>query len=387
MICPVNIDCDFPGGNVRVRGMDKERGAIAISPDSSPGRGDWFWFYFRVRGACGRTLRFEFDNPNGEFIGPLGPAVSADGGKTWHWLNPNGGASGASFEFAFPSNSGEIRFAHGIPYNEAEWRAFDASLPKNPRIVRGILCKSQSGRRDVETLAVESNHGTSPEWLFVFTARHHCCEVSANPVMEGFIEEAIADTQEGRWLADNARCLFIPFMDKDGCEEGDQGKNRVPHCYNRDYVEGRYSSVQALTKFIPEMSKDMKVFFIDLHSPWSRTNEHEWYYSLGPDNPERPELDSRWQRFRKELSAATAGGPLVYDPKWDIPGGVGYNQYERMGTSSCAWFSRLPNCWSSFCMEFGYGLCGGIFTRERGRDLGRRCMRAAVRTVATPTAL
>ena len=378
-----HIDCDFPGGNVLVRDIDDARGVISISPDSSPVRGEWFWFYFRVNSAGGRTLRFEFDNPNGEFIGPLGPAVSTDGGQSWHWLNPEGGAPGASFAFAFPSDVEEVRFAHGIPYNEAEWRAFDASLPDNPRIVRDVLCKSQSRRREVETLTVKPRPGAGPEWLFVFTARHHCCEVSANPVMEGFVEEALADTPEGRWLADHAQCLFIPFMDKDGCEEGDQGKNRVPHCYNRDYVESRYSSVRALKKLISEVSKSMKIFFIDLHSPWSRTNEHEWYYSLGPDNPERPELDARWQCFRGELSTATVGGPLAYDPKWDIPGGVGYNQYERMGTSSCAWFSRLPNCWCSFCIEYGYGLCGGVFTRERGHDLGRRCMRAAVRTVAS----
>ena len=378
----IQIDSDFPGGNVRVRDLDEVRGVVAISPDSSPARGDWFWFHFRVRGAGGRTLRFEFDNPGGEFIGPLGPAVSTDGGQSWHWLQPEGGAPGAFFDYVFPSDVAEVRFAHGIPYNEAEWRAFAASLPDNPRIVRDVLCKSQSGRRDVEMLTVEPHQGVRPEWLFVFTARHHCSEVSANPVMEGFIEEALSDTPDGRWLAKNARCLFIPFMDKDGCEEGDQGKNRKPHCYNRDYVEGCYSSVRALKRLIPEQSKDMKVFFIDLHSPWSRTNEHEWYYSRGPDNPDRPELDARWRRFRDELSAATAGGPLVYDPKWDIPGGVGYNQFERMGTSSCAWFSRLPNCWCAFCMEYGYGLCGGVFTRERGRDLGRRCMRATVRTAA-----
>ena len=377
----IQIDCDFPGGNIRVRDLDEERGAVAVSPDSSPARGEWFWFHFRVRGAGGRTLRFDFGNPRGEFIGPLGPAVSTDGGVSWHWLQPEGGASGVFFDYAFPDDADEVRFAHGIPYNEAEWRAFDASLPDNPRIVRDVLCKSQSGRRNVEMLTVEPRQGIRPEWLFVFTARHHCSEVSANPVMEGFIEEALSDTSEGRWLADNARCLFIPFMDKDGCEEGDQGKNRKPHCYNRDYVEGLYSSVRALKQLIAEQSKGMKVFFIDLHSPWSRTNEHEWYYCLGPDNPDRPELDARWRRFREELSAATAGGPLVYNPKWDIPGGVGYNQSERMGTSSCAWFNRLPNCWCAFCIEYGYGLCGGVFTRERGRDLGRRCMRATIRTV------
>ena len=378
---PIQIDCDFPGGNIRVRDLDEAHGVVAISPDSSPARGEWFWFHFRVCGAAGRTLRFDFGNPKGEFIGPLGPAVSTDGGKSWHWLQPEGGASGVFFDYAFPDDAGEVRFAHGIPYNEAEWGAFDASLPDNPRIVRDVLCKSQSGRRDVEMLTVEPRQGIRPEWLFVFTARHHCSEVSANPVMEGFIEEALSNTSEGRWISENARCLFIPFMDKDGCEEGDQGKNRKPHCYNRDYVEGLYSSVRALKKLISEQSKGMKVFFIDLHSPWSRTNEHEWYYCLGPDNPDRPELDARWRRFREELSAATAGGPLVYNPKWDIPGGVGYNQSERMGTSSCAWFNRLPNCWCAFCIEYGYGLCGGVFTRERGRDLGRRCMRATVRSL------
>lgn len=383
----IDIDSAFPGGNVRVVAIDEDAGLVSVTPDSSPARGDWFWFYFRVRGAGGRTLRFDFGNPKGEFVGPLGPAVSTDGGATWTWLQPSGGVPGDHFDYAFPSGAGEVRFAHGIPYNEAEWRAFAATLPSTPRVRKGILCKSQSGRRDVEMLTVEPRPGATPDWLFAFTARHHCCEVSANPVMEGFIEESLSDTPEGRWLAANARCLFIPFMDKDGCEQGDQGKNRAPHDPNRDYVEGHYASVRAFKRLLAEMAAGRKILFIDLHSPWSRTNEHEWYYSLGPDNPARPELDARWRRFREELAKAVADGPLAYEPKWDIPGGVGYNLSSRMGTSSCAWCDSLPNTWCSFCMEFGYGLCGGVFTRERGRDLGRRCMRAAVRATAMPDVL
>ena len=55
-----SLDCEFPGGNVRVRDTNETRDVVAISPDSSPERGDWFWFYFRVRGASGRTFMREF---------------------------------------------------------------------------------------------------------------------------------------------------------------------------------------------------------------------------------------------------------------------------------------------------------------------------------------
>ncbi len=134
-----------------------------------------------------------------------------------------------------------------------------------------VLCKSQSGRRDTELLRIACRKGKA-KWLFAFTARHHACETTANPVMEGIIGEILSGSPEGEWVRDNADCVFVPFMDKDGVEDGDQGKNRRPHDHNRDYVAGIYTSVRAWKELLVRESHGKKIVFFDLHSPHVRSN-------------------------------------------------------------------------------------------------------------------
>ena len=78
----VIIDADFPGGNIIVEGIDGD--TFFLRPDLRDTSTWWFYWYFRVCGAAGRTLKFQFlgNNP----IGTQGPAVSRDGGQRWAWL-------------------------------------------------------------------------------------------------------------------------------------------------------------------------------------------------------------------------------------------------------------------------------------------------------------
>jgi hypothetical protein len=46
----------------------------------------------------------------------------------------------------------------------------------------------------------------------------------------------LSESKDGRWFRENVEVVIVPFMDKDGVEEGDQGKNRKPHDHNRDYI-------------------------------------------------------------------------------------------------------------------------------------------------------
>lgn len=383
----IAIDAAFPGGNVKVVGIDQRAGVVKVAPDLRDTAGDWFWFNFRVRGAEGRTMRFEFpkDTSLCYYLGPLGPAVSRDGGRSWAFLNEKGHGDGLAFSYAFGPDDREVRFAHGLPYGEREWAELTASVRANPRVRIGALCKSQSGLRDVDLLTIEPEDGKSADWLFAFTARHHCCEVSANPVMEGLVQAALADDETGRWVREHVKFVFIPFMDKDGVVCGDQGKNRRPWDYNRDYTKDLYSSVRAFKALLAKECSDKKLYYIDLHSPWIRGNEHDHFFSLGPDCAARPELDLRWKAYSRRLTALTKGTRLVHDPKWDIPGGIGYNQPKNLGGtefySSTRWCVNLPYLYCGFCMEYGYGLCGGVNSREASQELGRMTLRAIVSSI------
>src|SRR5436190_5509059 len=96
----VQIDSAFPGGNIVV--VSSADNVAHLRPDLR-GTADW-WFYwnFRVRGADGRSVKFQFDGRNP--IGARGPAVSVDGGSTWKWLgieNVDNRPIDASFRYDF----------------------------------------------------------------------------------------------------------------------------------------------------------------------------------------------------------------------------------------------------------------------------------------------
>ena len=52
------VDAGFPGGNVIVDKIDGD--AVSLHQDLRDTAGDWFYWQFRVRGAEGRTLTFQF---------------------------------------------------------------------------------------------------------------------------------------------------------------------------------------------------------------------------------------------------------------------------------------------------------------------------------------
>ena len=416
------IRCDYPGGNVRVLGIDNARGVVEIAPDMRDSANQWFHWDFTLSGAEGRTLRFQF--PDGfPYLASLGPAISRDGGATWRWLHADGSRHepANAFDYAFAPDETENRFAKSIPYTQRDWDAFlarisacgantaardSSSFPsgrrmsavppreslrvasKSPDLLPGVLCPSQSGRRDTELLRIPCR-GTA-SWLFVFTARHHACEASANPVMEGVVEGILSDTAEGRWMRANADCLFVPFMDKDGVEDGDQGKDRIPHDHNRDYVEERYTSVRALKRLVEKESRGRRLVFIDMHSPFIRSvngsSEHDHVYTFGCGNSVQ---NAHWNRFREHWAEMQRGGALVYDGSFDIPAGEGYDRQiaadcARGLMASRAWALSLPQCHLATTCEFGYSLCGGVYSPDAARELGRNLLRALQRTAAEP---
>ena len=242
----VEIRSDYPGGNIKVEKIDEAAGVVTLAPDLRDTKTKWFHFDFTLTGAAGRKLHFQFPTNRFNYLATLGPAISRDGGATWRWLNQDGTRHepGNAFDYTFAADENETRFAVSIPYNQKNWDAAAVRWRGKDGVKFDVLCKSQSGKRDTELLRIPCRKGNA-KWIFAFTARHHACETTANAVMEGVIDEILSGSQEGEWIRDNADCVFVPFMDKDGVENGDQGKNRRPHDHNRDYVTGIYTSVRA----------------------------------------------------------------------------------------------------------------------------------------------
>jgi hypothetical protein len=273
------VDSDFPGGNIIFDRIEDD--TVFLRPDRRDSSTWWFYWHFRVRCAAGRTLRFRFVGRNP--IGTRGPAVSTDRGKTWSWLDPRAEYD-SSFSYEFGGQDRDVRFCFSIPYLEKDLREFLNKHTYNPHLAIHELCRSRKGR-SVKSLRAGKIHG-EPKYRILLTARHHACEMIASYSLEGLLETVLSDTDLGRWFQNNVEILVVPFIDKDGVEDGDQGKNRKPHDHNRDYAgKSIYPCVAAIRRFTPEWSKRKLRVVLDLHCPHIRGRHNEVIYLVGSPDP------------------------------------------------------------------------------------------------------
>lgn len=362
------IDCGFPGGNIIVERIEGD--TIALRQDRRDTEGYWFYWCFRVRGADGRTLTFNFTD--GKPVGVRGPAVSLDEGVTWTWLGKDK-ATQTSFAYAVPADAREVRFSFGMTYTEANWARFIARVGKHPALTPGVLCKSRKGR-PVEMARVGRLDGAAQARVAV-AARHHCCEMMASYAVEGLIEGVLADDETGRWLSGNVEFLIVPFADKDGVEDGDQGKNRRPRDHGRDYDENPiYPEAKALRALLPGWGGGRCMVALDLHCPGPRGQWAEHIYQVGKKHPG---VWAEQQRFGRMLQAARQG-PLAYEAGKDLPFGEAWNTPDNFtkGEGFSTWAATVPGVRLSTGFELPYANASGAevnaaSARAFGRDLAR----------------
>lgn len=374
-VCPaladpadITIDAKFPGGNIVVDGIEGD--AVRLRPDLRDTEGNWFYWAFRVRDAQGRTLRFEFTKQ--QPVGTRGPAVSLDEGATWAWLGREN-ATDSAFTYTFPANARSVLFSVGMPYTQAHLKAFLKRIGDDPALRVETLTTSRKGR-PVERLRVGKLDG-EPRFRMLVTARHHACEMMASYALEGIIEAALADDEIGRWFRSNVELAVIPFVDKDGVEEGDQGKNRRPRDHNRDYSgKSLYPETAAIREWAPRWSAGKLTAVIDLHCPTLRGARNEVIYQPGGSDPKRWEQQ---QRFAALLERAISG-PLPYKAANDLPFGKEWNTGRNyaQGESCASWASKLPGVRLATTIELPYANAGGKEVNQKsarafGRDLAR----------------
>jgi hypothetical protein len=365
----LEVDAKFPGGNIIVDKMDGDN--VHLHQDLRDTAGNWFYWCFRVKGAQGRELTFHFTKGNP--IGVRGPAVSADGGKTWQWLGAQA-VRDATFHYAFVANADDVRFCVAFPYVEQNLRDFLGRFEKNPNLKVESLCKTAKGR-NVELLRLGRLDGKCDHRI-ALTCRHHCCEMMASFVLEGIIEEVLADSDDGKWLREHVEFFVVPQVDKDGVEDGDQGKNRKPYDHGRDYAaEPIYASVKAIRERLPAWSAGKLRIAMDMHCPANRGGGHETIYFVGNEN------EAIWKetgRFSKILEAVQKG-PLVYNSKNNLPFGQGWNTQANFGSKKSfgRWASELPGVKLATTIEVAYANADGkTVTDQSARALGHDLAKA-----------
>ncbi|MBM4018539.1 MAG: hypothetical protein FJ288_09470 [Planctomycetes bacterium] len=395
----VQIDCAFPGGNIIVDRIEGDR--VYLRQDLRDTAGHWFYWHFRARGAAGRTLTFHF--MQGDVLTRMGPCCSLDGGKTWKWLGPDavraadprlapGPAQGATpampdprrtagagqsaaasaparppgpiFVYTFAPDAADVRFAFSIPYLESDLKAFLARHAGRPELKAAALCRTAKGR-EAEVLYL-GRMDEKADYRLAFTCRHHACESTAGFVLEGILEAALADDETGQWFRRRAAIAAVPFVDKDGVEDGDQGKNRKPRDHNRDYGDDTiHATVAAIKKFLPEWSRGRLDAAIDLHCP---SVKDDFIHFVGGPEPEF------WERALKLCKILEEGqkGPLRYAMSDNVPFGTKWNTGTGPLVSFGRWARTLPGVRVATTIEFPYALAHKTpVTADAARAFGR----------------
>ena len=294
------VDAEIPAGNIVVKSIEGD--VVKLKQDFRDTPGHWIYWAFRVRGAAGRTLTFDFgDSPA---VGSRGAAVSEDRGEHWRWSDferddPRDPATGdhasyTTFTWKFGPDDNEVWFSQTFPYSQSDWEAFLAAHAADyGRVfVTNTLCLSKKGR-PVEAGRFGRIDGRAKYRMFV-TSRHHCAET--------------------RWMRENIEIRAVPFVDKDGVVDGDQGKNRRPYDHCRDYNDDRPSihpEIKAIREMLEKWAKESGApsVVMDLHCPWLRgswfkkDDSNEYIYAVGIK-----QVEARQQRMCEILERVQESG-------------------------------------------------------------------------------
>ena len=357
------VDAKIPAGNSVYERMAADQ--VYLHQEQRGSTQWWFYWAFRVCGAEGRTLTFHFTD--GEPVGTRGPAVSGDKGVTWHWINKD--FTKKSFTYAFSSAETEVWFAFGMVYTERAWERFLQRYEGSLFLESGQLATTRKGR-SVQKLRAGCI-AAEPRYRVLLTARHHACEMMASYVLEGVLEGVLAEDETGTWLREHIEFLVIPFVDKDGVEDGDQGKARAPRDHNRDY-DGTHVHVEtdAIRTQVPEWACGKLIVALDLHCPWIRGVHNEWVYQLGSSDT------NLWaqQQALGTLLEKVLPNSLGYRQANDLPYGKAWNSAANFsqGVSFGRWAAGLPGVRLAGTFEIPYATANTKeVNSESARQFGR----------------
>lgn len=376
----------FPGGNIRVERVEGTR--VFVAPDLRDTRQGVWWFYWnlRVTSPAPSLLTFTKNNP----IGVRGPAASYDGGATWRWLGARSVtqenvARVPSWSFApqLPEGVAEARFAFCPSYLQTNLDAWLARHRGGSALRVEELCRSRKGR-DVELLRAGCLAKGRARGVVLLTSRHHCCETMATFALEGLLDAVLAKDELGARWRENWEVVAVPFMDKDGCEDGDQGKNRAPRDHNRDYNERPiYPEVAAMMKLGAAMTNRV-LAAVDLHCPHIRGEWNDRVYLVGAEDRKRAaqqaEFAAVWEREQAGPVKFRARDVLAFGSSWNTT-----NNYSA-GRTFARWAGqtfRDARLATTIEIPFADAL-GAEVNAESARALGRDLAAALAEYLSAP---
>ena len=350
-------------GNIIVNKVSND--TVWLKPDLSFTKGDWFYWYFKAANISGKSVTFQFEQNN--VFAKYGPAYSINNDHTWKWYGENR-VNNNAFSFTFSEQDTIAYFSTAFPYTGENLNQFLLELNNKEWLMIDTLCISPE-ERIIEKIKITPLN-KKPAFKVLITARHHACEMMANYVLEGLIE-SVLNEKDLAYLREHVEFMIIPFMDKDGVENGEQGKNRIPRDHNRDYDKiAIHHSTGALREVIPEWSEGKLKVALDLHCPWIKGEGNEHVYLVGNADP----FIARNQKIISKLLEKNAKGEIIYYHKDFLPYGVRWNTDENysQGMSFSRWAGNLEGINVSATLEFPYAnVSGKMVSKDGARVFGK----------------
>lgn len=366
----MKISSDFAGGNCRVLSVTNENGITVVNLEQELRDTTVWWFYwcFCVTDAPAGEVHFKFNN--GDVVSPHGPCTSADG-INWEWA-PQTLIDNKCFSYTFKANENRY-FAFTIPYVVSDFERFYKNIENDTAVERKVLTSSEKGR-NVPIITLGDGQRD-----IIITARHHCCESTASYALEGMISAVLSQHREA---LSEYKFHIIPFVDIDGVEQGDQGKDRAPHDHNRDYTETPiYNYTRAIYDYSEQLSIDA---YIDIHSPWLwgwRNDVPHIHFS--PEVEPAPYLQDEYSATLKRVTDADKRNTIPFEniPKWNTIR-IGEDPNYIKSTSSKNFFKLKRGARISFSFEVPYmGNLEQGYTAEQIRIFGQDMLTALLDTL------
>ena len=359
----IKITSDFPGGNILISKISKD--SIVLNPDWHLASREWFHWFFKASNVNGKKVTFKFIQNN--VFGKYGPAYSINNVDNWKWYGENR-IEVNSFTYKFNEKDTIAYFSVSIPYTEKYFRKFYSQLNNSHLAPIDTLCYSKENRA-IEKILISPTINES-KYKVVITTRHHASETSANYVLEGIIE-SILNESDLEYLRDNIEFLIVPFMDKDGVENGEQGKGRIPRDHNRDYDNiSIHRSTNALRTFVPQWGGGKVAIALDIHSPFITGEGHEIIHLVGSDDF----INQQNQiKFSKLLEKNSKGEMKSYHTNF-LPYGESWNTAKNVteGSPFSSWGLTLEDISLSTTLEVPYADISGVpFSKDGARVFGK----------------
>ncbi len=234
----ITITSQFDAGAIDVVSVaDPQNIQLRLRPDVSAAFSQWF--YFRLQGARGQSLRLVFlDMDKSAYLAGwenYGMVVSYD---RQEWFRVPVSYDGKAMQIEFEPEGNDVWCAYFEPYSHERHLDFIADCGNDEDVETEALGVSIEGR-DITLLKITSQHAGLPLsarkkiWLI---ARQHPGESMAEWAAEGFVERLL-DKADPVSQALLEQCVFyvVPRMNPDGAVHGNLRTNAKGADLNREW--------------------------------------------------------------------------------------------------------------------------------------------------------